>query len=170
MSRVSLVLICLSTVCSADLFTDNGIHITRDGSSRIIESVWTAVVVIDPPPTIPMQAWVEEVRSGIQAVGSRMTAEDQKIWETRLEALFSLGSKADGAVLSRPMRSLEGRRKRVRRGLVDIVGKAGKALFGIATQRDMTDIRRAVKAATKNTDREDDDDHQSDTKVCSLES
>ena len=98
-----------------------------------------------------MQAWVEEVRSGIQTVGSRTTAEDQKIWETRLEALLSLGTKAGGAVSSRPTRSLEGRRKRVKRGLVDIVGEAGKALFGIATQRDMTDIRRAVKAATKNT-------------------
>ena len=34
---------------------------------------------------------------------------------------------------------------------MDIVGEAGKALFGIATQRDMTDVCRAVKAATKNT-------------------
>ena len=91
------------------------------------------------------------MRSGIQTVGSRTTAEDQKIWETRLDALLSLGTKAGGAVPGRPTRSLEGRRKRVRRGLVDIVGEAGKALFGIATQRDMTDIRRAVKAATRNT-------------------
>ena len=167
MSRVSLVLICLSTVCSADLFTDDGIHITRDGSSRIIESVWTAVVVINPPPMIPMQAWVEEVRSGIQTVGSRTTAEDQKIWETRLEALLSFGPKAGGAVSSRPMRSLERRRRRVKRGLVDIIGEAGKAPFGIATQRDMTDIRCAVKAATKNTGMTD---HQSDTKIRSWKS
>ena len=104
----------MSTVCSADLFTGDGIHITQDGSSRIIESVWTAVVIINPPPTIPMRAWVEEVRSGIQTVGSRTTAENKKIWETRLEALLSLDVKAGGAVQSRPMGSLEGRRKRVR--------------------------------------------------------
>ena len=98
-----------------------------------------------------MRAWVEEVRSGIQTVGSRTTAEDQKIWETRLEALLRLGTKASEAVPSRLTRSLEGRRRRVRRGLVDIVGEGGKALFGIATQRDLTEIRHAVKQATTNT-------------------
>ena len=34
---------------------------------------------------------------------------------------------------------------------MDIVGEAGKALFGVATQRDLTDIRRAVKQVTKYT-------------------
>ena len=63
MLRIVTVLICLSAVCSADLFTEDGVHITREGSSRIIESVWTALVVISPPPTIPMRAWVEEVRA-----------------------------------------------------------------------------------------------------------
>ena len=104
-----------------------------------------------PPPTIPMRAWVEEVRAGIQTVGSRTTAEDQKIWETRLEALLRLTGKAGEAVLDRTSRSLERRRRRVKRGLVDIIGEAGKALFGVATQRDVTDIRRAVKQAEKDT-------------------
>ena len=44
---------------------------------------------------------------------------------------------------------MEGRRC-VRRGLVDIVDDAGKALFGIATQRDVSDIHRVVKQATRN--------------------
>ena len=34
---------------------------------------------------------------------------------------------------------------------MDIVGEAGKALFGEATQRDMTDICRAVKAVARDT-------------------
>ena len=125
MSQVSLVLICLSTVCSADLFTDDGIHINRAGSSRIIESLWTAVVVINPPPMIPMQAWVEEVHSGIQTVGSCMTAENQKIWETRLEALLSLGPQVEvcRVVLKDHLREAEdvwrgtsGHRRRSRQG------------------------------------------------------
>ena len=135
MLLIVTVLICLSAVCSTDLFTEDGVHITREGSSRIIESVWTALVVINPPPMIPMQAWVEEVRAGIQTVGSRTTAEDQKIWETRLEALLRLTGKAGEAVLDRTSRSLERRRRRVKRGLVDIIGEAGKALFGVATQK-----------------------------------
>ena len=144
-------MICLSAVCSADLFTEDGVHIMREGSSRIIESVWTALVVINPPPTIPMRAWVEEVRAGIQTVGSRTTAKDQKTWETRLDALLRLVDEAGEAVLDRTSRSIERRRRRVKRGLVDIIGEAGKALFGVATQRDVTDIRRAVKQAEKDT-------------------
>ena len=151
MLRIVTVLICLSAVCSADLFTEHGVHITRKGSSRNIESVWTALVIINPPPTIPMWAWVEKIRAGIQTVGSRTTAEDPKIWETRLEALLRLTTEAGEAVLDRTSRSLERRRRRVKRWLVDIIGEAGKALFGVATQRDVTDIRRAVKQAEKDT-------------------
>ena len=98
-----------------------------------------------------MGAWVEEVRAGIQTVGSRTTAEDQKIWETRLDALLRLVHKAGEAVLGRTSRSIERRRRRVRRGLLDIVGEAGKALFGVATQRDVSDICRSVKQAEKDT-------------------
>ena len=98
-----------------------------------------------------MWAWVEEVRAGIQTVGSRTTAEDQKIWETRQEALLHLTAEAGEAVLDQTSRSLERRRRRVKRGLVDIISEAGKALFGVATQRDVTDIRCAVKQAEKDT-------------------
>ena len=59
--------------------------------------------------------------------------------------------KAGEAVLDGTSRSLERRRGRVKRGLVDIIGEAGKALFGVATQGDVTDIRRAVKQAEKDT-------------------
>ena len=89
--------------------------------------------------------------AGIQTVGSCTTAENQKICETRLEALLRLTVEAGEAVLDRTSRSLERRRRRVKRGLVDIIGEAGKALFGVATQRDVTDISRAVKQAEKDT-------------------
>ena len=101
MPQLAIVFICLSAVCSSDLFTEDGVHNMREGSSRIIELVWIALVVINPPPTIPMRAWAEEVRTGIQTVGSRTTAEEERIWETRLDALLRLTRETGEAVLER---------------------------------------------------------------------
>ena len=98
-----------------------------------------------------MRAWAAEVRAGIQTVGSRTTAEEERIWETRLDALLRLTRETGEAVLDRTSTSLERCQRRVKRGLVDIMGEAGKDIFAVATQRDLTDIRRALKQATKNT-------------------
>ena len=86
---------------TSDLVSDDGVLIQEEGSTKNIEAMWTTLVVINPPNELPIQAWFEEVRKGIQAVGSHVSAEDQHMWEARLQVLVHKGL-VTNALLDRP--------------------------------------------------------------------
>ena len=133
---------------TADLFSDDGVLIHEEGSTKIIEAMWTTLVVINPPNELPMQAWVEEVRKGIQTVGSHVSAEDQRMWEARLQVLVHKGL-VTNTLLDRPMRSLHSRPKRIRRAPFGFVGETSKYFFGTATTEDISELRRTVRQAVQ---------------------
>ena len=141
-------LLLLIGLVGADLFSEDGVLVQEEGSTRIIEAMWTTLVVIHPPSEVPMQAWVDKVRDGIQAVGPHITAEDQRMWETRLQALTRHGRVSE-SLLERPQRSVS-RPKRIKRALFGFVGETTKYLFGTATTEDLSELRRAVRQAVRN--------------------
>ena len=135
-------------VVAADLFSNDGVRIQQEGSTRIIEAMWTTLVVINPPNEVPMQAWVNQVRKGIQVVGAHVTPEDQRTWEARLGVLERQGPVPD-TLLDRPLCSIRSRPKRTKRAPLGIIGEASKYLFGTATEEDISELKRAVRQAAR---------------------
>ena len=135
-------------VVAADLFSNDGVRIQQEGSTRIIEAMWTTLVVINPPNEVPMQTWVNQVRKGIQVVGAHVTPEDQRTWEARLGVLERQGPVPD-TLLDRPLRSIRSRPKRTKRAPLGIIGEASKYLFGTATEEDISELKRAVRQAAR---------------------
>ena len=145
-----LVCVIVIHICGADQFEEDGILVTEMGATRTIEAIWTALVVINPPNEIPMRAWVSQVRDGIQAVGPHVTAADQRTWEARLRTLDLQAPRIMEPILDRPSRSLRVRSKRVKRGLLNIVGDISKTLFGTATDHDVSELRHIVAQTVDN--------------------
>ena len=133
--------------CGADLFTEDGVLIQAEGETRTIKAVWTVLVVINPPHTLPMQVWVDRVQRGITAAGSHVSAGDKLAWESRLSTLLLEGSLGveerlhDIPTAGRP-----------RRGLVDAIGSLSKFLFGVSTIGDVAALRDIVEKARYNND------------------
>lgn len=131
----------------ADLFKDDGILIEELGPTRTIEAIWTALVVVNPPQEVPMQAWVNQLREVIRSVGSRISADDQKMWDARLSALILKASTELSTSYNRYPRSHLPRRKRTKRGLLDVFGRIGQVLFGLAMDDDVEDLKSVVAQA-----------------------
>lgn len=132
------------------MFREDGILIEKVGPTRTIEAMWTTLVVIDPPKEVPMQAWIDQIRRGIQSVGSRVSEQDQQTWQARLDAL-DLQQPVVGANHSRSFRSLPKRRRRIRRGLLNLVGEVSKTLFGTASESDIRELRTALNKVSDGT-------------------
>lgn len=152
----SLIVACLFIAhlggrVNATLFTNDGILIEEVGPTRTIRAVWTTLVVINPPKQVPMRAWVSRVRRGIRSVGSKVSQQDQQTWRARLDAL-DLQQPVVGSNHSRSFRSLHRRRKRTRRGLLNLVGTVSKSLFGTATESDVNELRAALDDVGRTTD------------------
>jgi len=145
----TLVLLVTLRMVASDLFTEDGVFIQEQGPARIVEAVWTTLVVIHPPSEIPMRAWVRQVEEGIQAVGPHVSAADQQVWAARLQALVRQRAQTTGIVNERLARSAPARHKRMKRGILDVVGDAAKYLFGVATSQDVKELKRAVRQAAK---------------------
>ena len=141
-----LVFACLTLISKqsrADLFQEDGILIETVELSRTIEAMWTTQVVIDPPKEVPTQAWIDQIRRGIQSVGSKVSAQDQQTWRARLDAL-DLQEPVAGANHSRTFHPLPKRRQRIRRGLLNLVGEVSKTLFGTASEGDIRDLKTVL--------------------------
>lgn len=134
---------------SAELFKDDGVLIEEVGPTRTIEALWTTLVVINPPKEVPMQAWIDQVRRGIQSVGSKVSEQDQQTWQARLDAL-DLQQPTGGANHSRSFRALHSRRHRIRRGVLNLVGEISRSLFGTAMDSDIRELRTALDVVGRN--------------------
>ena len=122
-----------------DLFQEDDILIVKVELTQTIKAMWTTLVVIDPPKEVPMQAWIHQIRRGIQSVGSKVSTQDQQNWRARLDAL-DLQQPVAGANHSRTFHPLPKRRQRISRGLLNLVGEVSKTLFGTTLESGIRDL------------------------------
>ena len=127
----------------ADLFQENGILIEKVEPTQTFEMMWTTLVVIDPTKEVPMQAWIDHIRQGIQSVGSKVSTQDQETWRALFDIL-DLQQPVVGANHSHPVHPLPKQRRRIKRGLLTVVGEVSKSLFGTATRKYVQEHRFTI--------------------------
>ena len=126
---------------TADLFTSDGVLVHKDGRARILTATWTVFVTIEPPRNPDIRDLVGTLTNYIGRARPFVDQKDVDFWLARMTRLRSATETNPTAL---EVGQLRVSRNRQRRGLIDIVGSAGKFLFGLAMNDDITSLRKLV--------------------------
>ena len=122
------------------LHTD-GVLVKQLGHTRVISATWTVAIIVDRPTSPDLHEWTHLFLQFMARVHTQVDSRDVVLWRTRLEAISN--SRRLGLD---QLTSTEGPTKptRVRRGLIDAVGRISRSLFGTATVDDLRRIMGVV--------------------------
>ena len=143
-------LLCFAPLAAqTDLFQDDGVLITHTGTVRSIDGFLTVVVVINSPEPPHILTWVDDVHQFIRRNNFRISFEERSLWEHRITRIMNV-LRANYSDHMLVMNTDDINSHRVKRGLLNIVGKLGQSLFGLATTGDVEVLKRAVLESQNN--------------------
>ena len=139
MHVVSLILVCLLDATLARVnrtVIPNGVVVERVADAWPLAAKWCLVVTIDAPVTPPMRAWTAAVRAEMALRAYALQPADRA---RNLARLATLDLMEGGLPSSAPTR------RRVKRGLINVIGDLSSALFGTATQAEVNQLRQVLR-------------------------
>ena len=138
-------MLILTNKSQGNLFTEDGVLVEKISEVKLIDGLWTTIIQINCPPKPDIKQWLDLLSHLITQPGEDAVHQDDlEYWSSRITKLrhWHDFTDIDDSYLTEGIKYVG--KTRVKRGLIDLVGSVGKALFGIATDADMDALRHAV--------------------------
>ena len=140
-----LIIFLLWSNTRADLLANDGVLVTSVGTGRVVSGVWSVIVLIDPPIPPNMTDLVGQLNEYIARLTPYVRQQEKELWEARVREYQARLTYAMGETDTGPAESV----KRIRRALLDFVGRVQRAVFGVATMEDVQHVLNEVEVLRK---------------------